>query len=206
MLLTCCSCLCCRCSTQSHTGLIFQDTLRDVADIFFLLTLQMQYSQSDGGVAPRYDEGEDMVRQLQANQTGVDDRLHQSQIQLFKDRQLITSGDQIDDEALDVAEGAQEGESSSEDGESDAEGDSDDDSEEGDDEEEEKEGAGPTFKGMPQEQVEVSFCCTAQWYSQRLECSQDEASCEFSKSVLASLFFFLTHISAQPTFEVEHEC
>ena len=115
----------------------------------------MQYSQSDGGVAPRYDEGEDIVRQLQANQTGVDDRLHQSQIQLFKDRQLITSGDQIDDEALDVAEGAQEGESSSEGGESDVEGDSDDDSEEGDDEEEEEEGAGPTFKRLPQEQIEV---------------------------------------------------
>ena len=50
--------------------------------------VQMQYSRSDGGVPPRYDEGEDMVRQLQANQTGVDDRLRQSDIQLFKNRQL----------------------------------------------------------------------------------------------------------------------
>ena len=171
---------------QSQTDVMLQDTLRGVADVVFLLMLQMQYlqsdrggalqyterccrhlllallqmqySQSDGGVAPRYDEGEDMVRQLQANQTGVDDRLHQSQIQLFKDRQLITSGDQIDGEALDVIEGAQEGESSSEGGESDAEGDSDDDSEEGDDEEEE--GAVPAFRGMPQEQIEVGTCST----------------------------------------------
>ena len=126
--------------------------------MFFLLTLQMQYSKSDGGVAARYDEGEDMVRQLQANQTGVDDRLHQSQIQLFKDRQLITSGDQIDEEAPDAVEGTQEGESGSEGGESDVEGDSGEDSEEGDDEEEE--GVGPSFSTMPQEQIEVSTCCT----------------------------------------------
>ena len=114
----------------------------------------MQYSQSDGGVAPRYEEGEDMVRQLQANQTGVDDRLHQSQIQLFKDRQLIRSGDQINNLAPDAVEGAQEGESSSEDGESDVEGDLDDDSAERD--EEEMEGAVPAIQGMPQEQIEVS--------------------------------------------------
>lgn len=51
----------------------------------------MQYSKSDGGVAPRYDEGEDMVRQLQANQTGMD-RLHQSQINLFSHQQPLTEG------------------------------------------------------------------------------------------------------------------
>ena len=122
--------------------------------------LQMQYSKADGGVAPRYDEGEDMVRQLQANQTGVDDRLHQSQIQLFKNRQLITSGDQVADEAPDAAAGTQDDGSDSEGDESDSEGgDSEDESEEDEDEEEEEESAGaqPSFKAMPEEQIEVSM-------------------------------------------------
>ena len=57
-----------------------------------VISLQMQYSKSDGGVAPRYDEGEDMVRQLQSNQTGMDDRLHQSQINLFSHQQPLTEG------------------------------------------------------------------------------------------------------------------
>lgn len=60
--------------------------------VVVVVFLQMQYSKSDGGVAPRYDEGEDMVRQLQANQTGVDDRLHQSQINLFSHQQPISEG------------------------------------------------------------------------------------------------------------------
>ena len=123
--------------------------------------LQMQYSKADGGVAPRYDEGEDMVRQLQANQTGVDDRLHQSQIQLFKNRQLITSGDQIADEAPEAAAGTQDDGSDSEGDESDSEGvDSEDESEEEEEEEEEEResaGAGPSFKAMPEEQIEVSM-------------------------------------------------
>jgi len=127
--------------------------------------LQMQYSKSDGGVAPRYDEGEDMVRQLQANQTGVDDRLHQSQIQLFKNRQLITSGDQVADEAPDATAGTQDGGSDSEGDESDSEaGDSGEESQENEEEEDEEEddeeeanGAGPSFKAMPQEQSEVSM-------------------------------------------------
>ena len=122
--------------------------------------LQMQYSKSDGGVAPRYDEGEDMVRQLQANQTGVDDRLHQSQIQLFKNRQLIASGDQATDEAPDAAAGTQDDGSDSEGDESDLEGnDSEDECEDEEDAQEEEEdetaGAGPSFKAMPQEQIEV---------------------------------------------------
>ena len=126
----------------------------------------MQYSKSDGGVAPRYDEGEDMVRQLQANQTGVDDRLHQSQIQLFKNRQLITSGDQVADAAPDAAAATRDDGSESEGDESDSkEGDSEDESEseeeeeEDDDEEEEEEsaGAGASLKAIPQEQIEVSM-------------------------------------------------
>ncbi len=119
----------------------------------------MQYSKSDGGVAPTYDEGEDMVRQLQANQTGVDDKLHQSQIQLFKNRQMITSGDQLDDGGPDGG-AAQDAASDSEDGTSDSEvgGSEDEDSgdeSEADEDEEEEEGAGPSFKGLPQERIEV---------------------------------------------------
>jgi len=105
---------------------------------------------------------EDMVRQLQANQTGLDDRLHHSHIQLFKDRQLITSGDQVADEAPDAAATTQDGGSDSEGDESDSEGsDSVDESDEGEEEEEDEEeesaGAGPSFKAMPQEQSEVSM-------------------------------------------------
>lgn len=55
-----------------------------------MVFLQMQYSKSDGGVAPKYDDGEDMVRQLQANQTGIDAKLHQSQINLFSHQQPLT--------------------------------------------------------------------------------------------------------------------
>ena len=116
----------------------------------------MQYSKADGGVAPRYDEGEDMVRQLQANQTGVDDRLHQSHIQLFKNRQLIRSGDEVADEAPDAAAGTQDGGSDSEGGDSEDESDSEEE-EEDDDEEEESAGAGASLKAMPQEQIEVSL-------------------------------------------------
>ena len=153
----------CICSQCLHAGLALGVIALHVVSLSLLhVLLQMQYSKADGGVAPRYDEGEDMVRQLQANQTGVDDRLHQSQIQLFKNRQLITSGDQIADDAPDAAAGTHGG-SDSEGDESDSEGgDSEDESEEEEEEEEEEEsaGAGPSFKAMPQEQIEVSmFWC-----------------------------------------------
>ncbi len=152
----------CVCSRRLHAGLAlnFMD-LHVVGLTRLYVLLQMQYSKSDGGVAPRYDEGEDMVRQLQANQTGVDDRLHRCQIQLFKNRQLITSGDQIADDAPDAAAVTQNGGSDSEGDESELEGgDSKDESEEEEEEEEEEEdpaGAGPSFKAMPQEQIEVSM-------------------------------------------------
>ncbi len=163
-------CSVCICSQHLHAGLALAVTALHVVGLSLLrVVLQMQYSKSDGGVAPRYDEGEDMVRQLQANQTGVDDRLHQSQIQLFKNRQLITSGDQVADEAPDAAAATQDDGSDSEGVESDSEeGDSEDESEseseeeeeeEDDDEEEEEEsaGAGASLKAMPQEQIEVSL-------------------------------------------------
>ena len=120
----------------------------------------MQYSRGDGGVAPKYDEGEDMVRQLQANQTGVDDRLQQAQIQLFKNQQLLLGGDHDSP----TAEGEEEEEDSSGDEhsgsgseESDSEGESGSD-------EDEEEGAGPSFKGMPQEQQEVSDSLGSAWH------------------------------------------
>ena len=125
------------------------------------MMLQMQYSKSDGGVAPRYDEGEDMVRQLQATQTGVDAKLHESQIQLFRNRQLIASGDQLENDAPDAAvEPAQGVDSDSEAAESESEGGaSEGDDSEGDSdlesEEEEEQGA-PSSNGMPQEQAEVN--------------------------------------------------
>ncbi len=158
-------CSICKCSQHLHAGLAFGVTALHVVGLSLLhVVVQMQYSRADGGVAPRYDEGEDMVRQLQANQTGVDDRLHQSQIQLFKNRQLIASRDQIADAAPGAAAaGTQDGGSESEGGESDSEeGDSEDDSEseeteEDDDEEEESAGAGASLKAMPQEQIEVSL-------------------------------------------------
>ena len=163
-------CSVCICSQHLHAGLALAVTALHVVGLSLLrVVLQMQYSKSDGGVAPRYNEGEDMVRQLQANQTGVDDRLHQSQIQLFKNRQLITSGDQVADEAPDAAAATQDDGSDSEGVESDSEeGDSEDESEsefeeeeeeDDDDEEEEEEsaGAGASLKAMPQEQIEVSL-------------------------------------------------
>lgn len=115
----------------------------------------MQYSKSDGGVAPRYDEGEDMVRQLQANQTGVDDKLHQSQIQLFKDRQLITSGDQLDDQAPNGDAQGLDSDSDSEVGDSDSEGGESQDESDADSEEEEA-GTEPSLKRMPQESIQVT--------------------------------------------------
>lgn len=115
----------------------------------FVMFLQMQYSRGDGGVAPKYDEGEDMVRQLQANQTGVDDKLQQAQIQLFKNQQLLLGGDHDSP----TAEGQEEEEDSSDADDSGSE-ESDSDAESGTDEDEE-EGAGPSFRGMPQEQQEV---------------------------------------------------
>ena len=110
----------------------------------------MQYSRGDAGVAPKYDEGEDMVRQLQANQTGVDDKLQQAQIQLFKNQQLIHGGDH----GSPTAEGPEEEDSSN--AEDSGSEESDSDAESGSDEDEEASGeAGPSFKGMPQEQQEV---------------------------------------------------
>lgn len=109
----------------------------------------MQYSRGDSGVAPKYDEGEDMVRQLQANQTGVDDKLQQAQIQLFKNQQLIHSGDH----GSPTIEGEEEGDSSSA-GESGSEDSDSDDDSSGEDEDEEEE-AGPSSKGLQQEQQEV---------------------------------------------------
>lgn len=135
--------------------------------VTFVILLQMQYSKLEGGVPPRYDEGEDMVRQLQANQTGVDDRLRQAQIQLFKNRQLIGAGTELDPISekaegkgeLD-SEGAEsdESESDSEEDEDAEEDESSDEEEEDQDSEEEEEGAAPSFKGMPQEQIEVEPC------------------------------------------------
>ena len=115
----------------------------------FFCTLQMQYSRGDGGVAPKYDEGEDMVRQLQANQTGVDDKLQQAQIQLFKNQQLLLGGDHDSP----TAEGEEEEEDRSGDEDSGSE-ESDSDAESGSDDNDE-DGAGPRFNGMPQEQQEV---------------------------------------------------
>lgn len=121
---------------------------------------KMQYSRSDGGVPPRYDEGEDMVRQLQANKTGVDDLLRQSDIQLFKNRQLngavLDNGmTQPGDNAEELEEDeAEEGESAE--GESD-EGESESDVSESDEEEDDELAhAGPSFSTMPQEVREVS--------------------------------------------------
>ena len=123
------------------------------------LLLQMQYSRSDGGVAPRYDEGEDMVRQLQANQTGVDAKLHQSQIQLFKDRQLIHSGDDLvptdaqeEEEAGDSSDAEESG---SEGSESDAHESSDEEEEETDDEKDTRGAAARSVKDMPEEEIVV---------------------------------------------------
>lgn len=147
------------CSQCLHAGLTLTVIALHVVGVSLLhVLLQMQYSKADGGVAPRYDEGEDMVRQLQAAQTGVDDRLQQSQIQLFKNRQLIVSGDQIADDAPEAAAGTQDGGSDSEGGDSEDES-QEDEEEEGEDEEEDDEaaGAGPSFKAMPQAQSEVSM-------------------------------------------------
>ena len=126
----------------------------------------MQYSRSDGGVAPRYDEGEDMVRQLQANNTGVDDRLQQSHIQLFKNRQSVTA-DEYQTEGIDVPDATIAQSPGLDSNESDAESDGSEDDEseedeseadESDEEEVQEDGAadaGPSFKQMPQELVEV---------------------------------------------------
>ena len=113
----------------------------------------MQYSRGDAGVAAKYDEGEDMVRQLQSNQTGVDDKLQQAQIQLFKNHQLIHNGD----DGTPTAQG-QEGRDSSDaeesgSGESDSDAESPSDEDEGD--ERPWEEAGPSLRGMPREQQEV---------------------------------------------------
>ena len=112
----------------------------------------MQYSKGDAGVAPKYDEGEDMVRQLQVNQIGVDDKLQQARIQLFRNQQLIHSGDH----SSPTAEGQEEQDSS--DAEASGSEESDSGAESGSDEDEDEEAsgeAGPSFKRMPQEQQEV---------------------------------------------------
>ena len=120
-----------------------------------LLLLQMQYSRGDGGVAPKYDEGEDMVRQLQANQTGVDDKLQQAHIQLFKNQQLIHSGDHgiTTGEGEEGQAGSDAEDSGSDESDSDAESGSDEDADASDEEDE----AGPSLRGMPQEQLEVQL-------------------------------------------------
>ena len=114
----------------------------------------MQYSRGDGGVAPKYDEGEDMVRQLQANQTGVDAKLQQAQIQLFKNQQLIHSGDALDPTTA-------EGEAEEDD--SDAEGSVSEDSESGseaaesgsDEDEDEEDAREPGVNSTARESAEV---------------------------------------------------
>ena len=105
------------------------------------------------------------MRQLQANQTGVDDRLRQSDIQLFKNRQL--NGAVLNNGMTRPGDNAEEPEEDeSEEGES-AEGESDEDESESDvsesDEGEDNElaHAGPSFSAMPQEVREVSWVhCT----------------------------------------------
>ena len=126
----------------------------------------MQYSRSEGGVAPGYDEGEDMVRKLQANQTGVDDKLHQAQIQLFRNRQLIDAEHSLDltieggEGSGDDSEAAEseDSESDSEEGEDEEEDDEEEEEEESSDEEEEQQRTAPSSKRMPQEQIEVTPC------------------------------------------------
>lgn len=112
----------------------------------------MQYSRGDSGVAPKYDEGEDMVRQLQANQTGVDDKLQRAQIQLFNNQQLIHSGDA----GGHTAEGQQGQDSSdAEDSGLEESGSDGESSSEEDEDAEALEEAEPSFEELPQEQQEV---------------------------------------------------
>lgn len=106
-------------------------------------------------MAPKYDEGEDMVRQLQANQTGVDAKLQQAQIQLFKNTQLIHGGARAETPA-EGEEGPDDSDaegSGSEESESDSEA-----AESGSDEDEDGERpGGPGMKGMLQDKLEVQL-------------------------------------------------
>ncbi|KAL3145804.1 hypothetical protein ABBQ38_015181 [Trebouxia sp. C0009 RCD-2024] len=116
----------------------------------------MQYSRGDDGVAPKYDEGEDMVRQLQANQTGVDAKLQQAQIQLFKNQKLIHSGDGLDP----TAEGGEEQDDSdaedsgSEESESDSEAAESGSGSDEDEDVDEEDAGGAGLRSTPQETSE----------------------------------------------------
>lgn len=121
-----------------------------------LVSLQMQYSRGDGGVPPRYDEGEDMVRKLQANETGVDSKLQQAQINLFSNQQPLSEGrfEAQNGAAAQLAESGPESDAESAEDDSGSEADSDalsdgdDDVEAGEDDE-----AAPTFKNLPKEEA-----------------------------------------------------
>ena len=56
-------------------------------------TLQVQYSADGTAVSTRYDPGGDMVRELQANSTGMDERLQQSQIRLIQNGMPLQAGE-----------------------------------------------------------------------------------------------------------------
>ena len=58
-----------------------------------MLLLQVQYSADGTAVSTRYDPGGDMVRQLQATSTGMDERLQQSQIRLFQNGTPLQAGE-----------------------------------------------------------------------------------------------------------------
>ena len=55
--------------------------------------LQVQYSADGTAVSTRYDPGGDMVRELQATSTGMDERLQQSQIRLFQNGMPLQAGE-----------------------------------------------------------------------------------------------------------------
>ena len=55
--------------------------------------LQVQYSADGTAVSTRYDPGGDMVRELQATSTGMDERLQQSQIRLFQNGTPLQAGE-----------------------------------------------------------------------------------------------------------------
>lgn len=117
-------------------------------------------------MAPKYDEGEDMVRQLQANQTGVDAKLQQAQIQLFKNQKLIHSGDGLDP----TAEGGEEQDDSdaedsgSEESESDSEAAESGSGSDEDEDVDEEDAGGAGLRSTPQETSEVRLVhCKFVW-------------------------------------------
>eukprot|EP00891_Asterochloris_glomerata_P004383 jgi/Astpho2/4383/e_gw1.00067.3.1_t len=55
---------------------------------------KVQYSADGTAVSTRYDPGGDMVRELQATSTGMDERLQQSQIRLFQNGTPLQAGEQ----------------------------------------------------------------------------------------------------------------